>query len=290
VAPVFTDPPHSWHPSAVSSPSPAHPEISGSPTPQPVPSRRSGRPRTALVLGGASDIAQVTLGRLAGLGLAQVVLAVRDPRGVAERTAVFAPELDVSVTTWDARDADAHARLVDTATAALGQIDLVLCAVGVLGHGAGLGMEPAAVDEMVRVNFAGTAAALSAAADRLVEQRHGLVVVLSSVAGVRPRRSNYVYGASKAGLDAFARGMADALHGTGVRVVVVRTGFVQTKMTSGLPPAPFATDAGAVASAIVRATTRRRGGVLWVPRLLGPLFAGARLLPASWWRRIAGDR
>jgi decaprenylphospho-beta-D-erythro-pentofuranosid-2-ulose 2-reductase len=247
-------------------------------------------PRTALVLGGASDIAQVTLARLGGLGLEHVVLAVRDPQGVAERTSVFAPELAVSVTPWDATEAGAHACVVDTAAAELGQIDLVLCAVGMLGHGAGLGMAPDHVDEMVRVNFAGAAAALSAAADRLVEQGHGLIVVLSSVAGVRPRRSNYVYGASKAGLDAFARGMADALHGTGVRVVVVRPGFVRTKMTSGLPPAPFATDAGAVASAIVSATTRGRRRVVWVPRVLGPLFVGLRLLPASWWRRIARDR
>ena len=117
-----------------------------------------------------------------------------------------------------------------------------------------------------------------------------MIVVLSSVAGVRPRRSNYVYGASKAGLDAFARGLREGLRPTGVKVVVVRPGFVRTKMTTGLAPAPFATDPGTVASAIVAAAARGRSGVVWVPRLLGPLFGFFRLLPGPIWRRVAGDR
>jgi decaprenylphospho-beta-D-erythro-pentofuranosid-2-ulose 2-reductase len=242
------------------------------------------------VLGGTSDIAQVTLGRLVGLGLERAVVAVRDPDGVADRLAVVAPKLAVSVVRWDATDVGSHRGLVDEAATDLGDIDLVLCAVGMLGHGAGLGTDPTAVDEMVRVNFGGTAAALSAAADHLVAQGHGMIVVLSSVAGVRPRRSNYVYGASKAGLDAFARGLADGVRAAGVQVVVVRPGFVRTKMTTGLPPAPFATDPGAVASAIVAATARGRSSVVWVPGALGLLFGVFRLLPGFLWRRVAGDR
>jgi len=131
---------------------------------------------------------------------------------------------------------------------------------------------------------------LAAAADLLVEQRHGTIVVLSSVAGVRPRRSNYVYGATKAGLDAYARGLADAVHEAGVAVITVRAGFVRTRMTEGLEPAPFATDAGAVAAGIVSAVVRGRSRVVWVPRILGPAFALLRLLPAGVWRRVAGDK
>jgi decaprenylphospho-beta-D-erythro-pentofuranosid-2-ulose 2-reductase len=243
-----------------------------------------------LVLGGTSDIAQVTLSRLVGLGLEQAVLAVREPDGVADRLAVIAPKLAVMVLPWDATAVETHSALVRDATAALGEIDLVVCAVGMLGHGAGLGMEPAEIDEMARVNFGGTAAALAAAAGQLAEQHHGTIVVLSSVAGVRPRRSNYVYGATKAGLDAFARGLGDSLRDAGVRVVVVRAGFVRSRMTEGLTPAPFATDPGAVASAIVAAVARGRSRVVWVPRLLGPLFALFRVLPAGLWRRVAGDR
>ncbi len=253
-------------------------------------SRARGAPQTALVLGGRSDIAQVTLSRFVGLGLERAVLAVREPAGVAERIAVIAPKLSTSVVAWDATDVAAHQQLVRDAAAALGDIDLVLCAVGVLGHGAGRETDPVDVERMIRVNFGGCAAALSAAADQLAGQGHGTIVVLSSIAGVRPRRSNYVYGASKAGLDAFALGLADSLRPSGVNVVVVRPGFVRSKMTDGLEPAPFATDPGAVASAIVTATVRARSGVVWVPRLLGPLFGFFRILPRGVWRRIAGDR
>jgi decaprenylphospho-beta-D-erythro-pentofuranosid-2-ulose 2-reductase len=107
---------------------------------------------------------------------------------------------------------------------------------------------------------------------------------------VRPRRSNYVYGSSKAGLDAFARGMADAVVDRGVEVLVVRPGFVRSSMTEGLEPAPFATDPATVAAAVVDRLARPGGGVLWVPRILGPLFGVLSVLPTRWWRRIAGDR
>jgi len=254
------------------------------------PTSSRAMPRTALVLGANSDIARATLARLAEHGLEQVVLAARDPSAATAALAMVAPGLDATGVRWDATDATSHAGLVAGAVATLGRIDLVLCTVGVLGHGAGLEMTPVAVDEMIRVNLAGCAAALAAVAPRLADQSHGTIVVLSSVAGVRPRRSNYVYGATKAGLDAFAFGLADALHDRGVRVVVVRPGFVRSKMTTGLRPAPFATDPVVVASAVEHALARGRRGVVWVPPRLGPLFTGFRLLPAALWRRVAGDR
>ena len=174
------------------------------------PTSSRAMPRTALVLGANSDIARATLARLAEHGLEQVVLAARDPSAATAALAMVAPGLDATGVRWDATDATSHAGLVAGAVATLGRIDLVLCTVGVLGHGAGLEMTPVAVDEMIRVNLAGCAAALAAVAPRLADQSHGTIVVLSSVAGVRPRRSNYVYGATKAGLDAFAFGLADA--------------------------------------------------------------------------------
>ena len=243
--------------------------------------------RTALVLGGTSDIAQAVLRDLAGSGLERVVLAARDPRSV---DAFSLPGVEVSAVAWDALDLDAHRGVVAEATERLGRLDLVLCAVGLLGHHAGLGMPPEEVDRMVRTNFSGPAAALAAAADRLAEQGHGTLVVLSSVAGVRPRRSNFVYGSTKSGLDAFARGLGDALVDRGVRVLVVRPGFVRSRMTDGLEPAPFASTPDAVAAAVGRRLRSGRGGVLWVPSLLGPLFTVFANLPAASWRRVAGDR
>lgn len=244
-------------------------------------------PRTALVLGGTSDIGRAVLEALAPLGLQRVVLASRTPGG---ETTLAGGAIECSSLAWDALDVDGHGPLFDRAAEQLGRIDLVVCAVGMLGHHAGLAMGPAQVDEMVRTNFAGPAAALAVAADRLVAQGGGSLVVFSSVAGVRPRRSNYVYGSTKSGLDAFARGIADAVHGTGVQVLVVRPGFVRSSMTEGLDPAPFSCEPAAVGTAVARALQRRRSAVVWVPPLLGPLFGVLANLPTPLWRRIAGDR
>jgi short-subunit dehydrogenase len=99
------------------------------------------------------------------------------------------------------------------------------------------------------------------------------------------RRANYVYGSAKAGLDGFASGLADALHGTGVRLLIVRPGFVVGRMTQGMTPAPLASTPAQVAAAAVRALARKRRTV-WVPWPLRPLFFAMRLLPQFVWRRL----
>jgi decaprenylphospho-beta-D-erythro-pentofuranosid-2-ulose 2-reductase len=110
-------------------------------------------------------------------------------------------------------------------------------------------------------------------------------VVLSSVAAVRPRRANFVYGAAKAGLDAFARGLADSLHGSGVRVLLVRPGFVIGRMTQGMTPAPLSTTPAAVGRAVAAALAGR-ADVVWVPSQLGVLAFALRLVPRPIWRRL----
>ena len=200
------------------------------------------------------------------------------------------PALGLTAERWDALEVTTHAALVERAATTLDGIDLVLCGVGMLGHHAGLSMAPADVDLMVRTNFAGPAAALAAAAPVLAAQGRGTLMVLSSVAGLRARRSNYVYGSSKAGLDVFAQGLDDALAGTGVRCIVVRPGFVRSKMTTGLDPAPFNTDPATVARHAVAALANPRRHTVSVPPLLGPMFGVLRNAPRPVWRRIAGDR
>jgi short-subunit dehydrogenase len=114
--------------------------------------------------------------------------------------------------------------------------------------------------------------------------------VFSSVAGIRVRRANYVYGSTKAGLDGFASGLSDALHGSGVRLLLVRSGFVIGAMTrdlmaAGTKPAPLSVTADAVADSVVRAYRRGRGEV-WTPWAMRPMFIGMRLLPRVIWRRL----
>ena len=103
--------------------------------------------------------------------------------------------------------------------------------------------------------------------------------------GERVRKANFVYGASKAGLDGFAQGLGDALAGSGASVLVVRPGFVHSQMTEGMPAAPMATTPAAVADATVKALAKGRRTV-WVPSTLRPVFTVFRHLPGPVWRRL----
>ena len=118
-------------------------------------------------------------------------------------------------------------------------------------------------------------------------QGHGRILVLSSVAGYRVRRSNFVYGAAKAGLDGFAKGLGEAVRGTGVSVHVVRPGFVRTKMTEGRPAAPFAVGPDRVAEDVVRGLERGQA-VIWSPGVLRAVFGVLGLLPDAIWRKLPG--
>lgn len=109
--------------------------------------------------------------------------------------------------------------------------------------------------------------------------------MLSSVAGERARRANFIYGSSKAGLDTFAQGLGDALHGTGVHVMVVRPGFVRSRMTEGMAEAPLATTPEAVATAI-ELGLRRRSETVWVPGALRVVMSAVRHLPRAVFRRL----
>ena len=252
-------------------------------------------PRTALVLGGASDIGLAIVRRLVDDGLERVVLAARDPaalrnRLVSEPSLVPRPIDDVLVVRWDVLEIESHEALVETARDAMGSVDVVVCAVGSLGHHSGVTVAADEADRLIRTNFAGPAAALLVVARALEAQGHGVIVVLSSVAGARARKSNFVYGSAKSGLDAFAQGLGDAVIASNVRVHIVRPGFVKSKMTIGLDPAPMAATPEEVAEAVAGAIGSSRNQVVWVPAKLGPAFAILRNAPPDVWRRIAGDR
>jgi len=168
---------------------------------------------------------------------------------------------------------------------AFGPVDLVISAAGILAGQDVLDDDPLRAGVLVETNFTGHVTTLLAAAARLRAQGHGTIVVLSSVAAVRPRRANFVYGAAKAGLDAFARGLADSLHGSGVRVLLVRPGFVIGRMTQGMTPAPLSSTPAAVGRAVAAALAGR-ADVVWVPSQLGVLAVALRLVPRPVWRRL----
>ncbi|MBW8711082.1 MAG: SDR family NAD(P)-dependent oxidoreductase, partial [Mycobacterium sp.] len=138
---------------------------------------------------------------------------------------------------------------------------------------------------IVHTDFVAQVSLLTVLANTMRSAGSGSIVVFSSVAGVRVRRANYVYGSAKAGLDGFSSGLADALHDTGVHLLLVRPGVVIGRMTEGMTPAPLSSTPDQVAAATVRALARRRR-TAWVPWALRPMFIGLRLLPQSVWRRM----
>ena len=255
---------------------------------------------TVLLLGGRSEIGLEIVDLLVRLGAGRVVLAMRgapgrpgqpgQPGHLAHSDRPDRPSppkwaAEVHVLPFDALDTASHGEVFARAVELVGDLDVVISAFGVLGSQESYDADPPAAARAVAVNYGAHVSVGLHAARVLREQGHGTLVVLSSVAGARVRRANFVYGSAKAGLDGFAQGLGDALHGSGARVLIVRPGFVIGRMTEGLTPAPLSSTPRQVALATVRAL-REGASSVWVPRALGPVFGALRLLPRAIWRRM----
>jgi decaprenylphospho-beta-D-erythro-pentofuranosid-2-ulose 2-reductase len=247
-----------------------------------------GEVQSVLVLGGGSDIGRALCTRLARSRCRTVVLAGRpedDMEPVAEAVRA-AGATTVELVHWDSTDVESHRKVLDEVFDRFGDIDLVYVPAGILGSQAAFDADPEFAAKAVEINFGGLVSSCLIVAERLKRQGHGTIVLMSSVAGLRARKDNYVYGSTKAGLDAFGQGLGDALEGTGVKVVVVRPGFVRTKMTEGMDPAPFSTTPEKVASLIVDGLAKGQE-VIWAPPILKYPFFVFRLLPRFAWRIVA---
>jgi len=246
-----------------------------------------GQPQSIVAIGGTSDIALEVL-TLITSRCRNLVLAGRDDGALSMLKSSLAAATGAEVATvhFDAREPDrASITVKECFDAAGGDVDVVVVAVGELGHQESDEREPPRVAQIIRVNFEWPAAALSAIAHRLRDQGHGAIIVLSSVAGVRVRRSNFLYGSAKAGLDSFCQGLRESLRDTGVSVHIVRAGFVRTKMTRGMVDPPLALDTAVAARFIVRGF-ERGDEVVWVPPRLQWIMAGMRILSSPAWRYL----
>jgi decaprenylphospho-beta-D-erythro-pentofuranosid-2-ulose 2-reductase len=246
-----------------------------------------GSPQSVLLLGGSSEIGLAVTRRLVQRRTRAVVLAGRDRealKSTADELCHLGAET-VDVVAFDALATDGHAAFVDDVFSRSGGFDLVILAFGILGDQEQAERDTESALTVLRTNFVGAASVALPVARRLRAQGHGTLLVLSSVAAERARRANFVYGSSKAGLDAFCQGLGDSLVGTGARVVVVRPGFVHTKMTAGRAPAPLATTPEAVADAVVRGL-EKGNETIWAPPALRVVMSGMRHLPRPLWRRI----
>jgi decaprenylphospho-beta-D-erythro-pentofuranosid-2-ulose 2-reductase len=246
-----------------------------------------GDVQSVIVLGATSELGRAITRALVRRRCRTVVLAARRPGELS----MFAAELHtlgattVELVQFDADRPEEHAAIIGAAFDRHREFDVVVLAFGVLGDQAAFDADPMLAVAAARTNYVGAVSAGLVTAERMRRQGHGTIVVLSSVAGERVRRANFVYGSTKAGLDGFAQGLGDALADSGAHVLVVRPGFVPTKMTAGRPPAPLASTPEAVAAATVAGLAAGKD-IVWVPPALRYVFAALRHLPRWAWRKL----
>ncbi|MDV6012378.1 decaprenylphospho-beta-D-erythro-pentofuranosid-2-ulose 2-reductase [Haloechinothrix sp. LS1_15] len=244
-----------------------------------------GNPQSVLLLGGTSEIALAIARRYAAARTLHVVLAARP----SQRRKDAADQLraagnDVTELDFDATDTASHPDVIDAAFAT-GDIDVTVVAFGVLGDPEQAWRDHRTAVELAQVNYTAAVSVGVPLASRLAGQGHGSVIALSSVAGERVRRANFVYGSTKAGFDGFYLGVGEALAPYGARVTVVRPGFVHTRMTEGASPAPLSQTPEQVAEIAVRAAQRGKE-LAWAPPALRLVMSALRHVPRALFRRL----
>jgi decaprenylphospho-beta-D-erythro-pentofuranosid-2-ulose 2-reductase len=244
-----------------------------------------GHPSSLLLLGGTSEIGLATAEEYLQGGPVRVVLAGRQSPRLADAAArLTRAGATVETVEFDARDAAVHTEAVRKAFAG-GDIDIAVVAFGLLGDQEKAWQDIDVAVELAEVNYVAAVSVGVALSTEFRRQGHGHLVALSSVAGERARRSNFVYGSTKAGLDAFYTGLTEALRGEGIGVTVVRPGFVHTKMTAGMDAAPLSTTPEKVAEVITSAVASGKE-LVWAPAPLRAVMTVLRHIPRPIFRRL----
>jgi len=240
--------------------------------------------QTIVLLGGTSEIGRAIVDELLSDSTQTLVLACRRP-DEAQPERFDRDGMRVLVDYFDAADTETHDAFVRKLADDHGDIDVVVVAFGVLGDQSEFDDDPHGAAQAVHVNYTGAVSASLAVAAQMRRQGHGQIAVLSSVAGERARAGNFVYGSSKAGLDAFSQGLGDSLAGSGVKVTVIRPGFVHSRMTRGMKSAPFAATPRMVGE-LAAAGIRKGKHTVWTPGILRYVFMVVRHLPRPIFRRL----
>lgn len=246
-----------------------------------------GQAQNILLLGGTSDIGLAIVERFLKEGPARVTLAARhdSPRLDAAKTQLTnAGATTVEVVDFDATDTDSHPEAIELAFAA-GDVDVAIVAFGILGDNEEQWINQKEAVKAANINFTGALSVGSLLAERFKRQGHGNIIALSSVAGMKVRRSNFVYGATKAGFDGFYTQLGEALRPFGVHVLVVRPGQVRTKMTEDLDDAPLTVNREDVAQAAYDGVINGKD-VVWVHRLFQPIMMILQHIPKPIFRKL----
>ena len=242
--------------------------------------------KKVLVLGATSAIAQATVRLLAARGVS-LYLVGRNAANLdaVAKDAATRGAAKVEQQALDLNDTTAHEALVERAAQALGGLDGALIAHGVLGEQKACERSWTETEQVLRTNFLSAASLLTALANRFEAQQAGTLVVISSVAGDRGRQSNYVYGASKGALNVFLQGLRNRLSRSGVAVVTVKPGFVDTPMTAHLPKNKLFASPEKVARGILRAADGRKNEV-YVPGIWALIMLIIRTIPEGIFKKL----
>ncbi|HZQ33485.1 MAG TPA: decaprenylphospho-beta-D-erythro-pentofuranosid-2-ulose 2-reductase [Mycobacterium sp.] len=252
-----------------------------------------GNPQTILLLGGTSEIGLAICERYLRTASARIVLADlpnhpgRD-KAVAQMTSAGAKS--VEWIDFDGVDTESHPKVIEEAWAG-GDIDVAIVAFGLLGDAEELWQNQRKAVQIAQINYTAAVSVGVLIGEKMRAQGFGQIIAMSSAAGERVRRSNFVYGSTKAGLDGFYLGLGEALREYGVRVLVIRPGQVRTKTTldhwkaTGSKEAPLTVDKEDVAELAVRSAAKGKE-LVWAPPPFRYVMMVLRHIPRPIFRKL----
>ena len=246
-----------------------------------------GQAQNILLLGGSSEIGLGIVKEFLSRGSARVILAGRTAEGnldAAAEQVKAAGASAVELIDFDALNTDAHPEALDKAFS-FGDVDVAVVAFGVMGDQEEIWQDHAKAVASSEINYTGYVSVGVLLAERLKKQGHGHIIALSSVAGMKVRRSNFTYGSAKAGVDGFYSQLGVALEEHGVNVLVVRPGQVRTKLSAHVDEAPFTVDVEDVAEATVDAVIQRKSSI-YVHPIFELVTAVLQHIPAPIMKRL----
>jgi short-subunit dehydrogenase len=249
-------------------------------------SQTNATPRKILVLGATSGIAEATCRIWAEQG-ARLFLVARNAQKLAAVAADLrtrgASYVDTAVADLD--NTDQHPALLAHAVNSLTGMDIAYLTYGILGDQAKAEQDFNTSAQIIYTNFMAPVSLLTWLANFCVQRRAGTLAVISSVAGDRGRKSNYLYGSSKAGLSAFLGGLRNRVDREGVTVLTIKPGPVKTAMTAGMKGGEKFADVDKVAQSIVKAIDKGRD-VLYVPFQWQPIMFIIRHIPERVFKKL----
>ncbi|MFL0277638.1 decaprenylphospho-beta-D-erythro-pentofuranosid-2-ulose 2-reductase [Mycobacterium sp. SMC-19] len=247
----------------------------------------TGNPQSILLLGGTSEIGLAICARYLRNASASVVLACLpgDPgRDGAVAAMEAAGAKSVRIVDFDALDTASHPAMIDSAFSG-GDIDVAIVAFGMDADAEELWHNQAKAVQVAGINYTAAVSVGVLLAGNMGAQGFGQIIAMSSVAGERVRRTNFVYGSTKAGLDGFYLGLGEALREDGVRVLVIRPGQVRTRFSAHVKEAPLTVDKEDVAELAVAAAAKGKE-IVWAPGAFRYVMMVLRHVPRAIFRRL----